>query len=38
VLPTGRYPYLVYWIVENDEVRIVHIHDTRRQPWRGGGE
>jgi plasmid stabilization system protein ParE len=35
VLPVGRYPYLVYWTVESDEVWIVHIRDGRRKPWRG---
>jgi toxin ParE1/3/4 len=27
-----RYPYKVYYRVENDEVRIVHIRHTSRQP------
>jgi toxin ParE1/3/4 len=35
VLPMGRYPYLMYWIVDADEVKIVHIRDARRKPWRG---
>ena len=35
VLPVGRYPYLVYWTVERDEVWIVHIRDGRGKPWRG---
>ena len=34
VLPLGRYPYLVYWIVEAGEAWIVHIRDGRRLPWR----
>lgn len=34
VLPLGRYPYLVYWIVEAGEAWIVHIRDGRRKPWR----
>jgi plasmid stabilization system protein ParE len=32
-LPVGRYPYLVYWTVQADEVWIVHIRDGRRRPW-----
>ncbi len=36
VLPAGRYPYLVYWSVESDEVVILHIRDGRRRPWRRG--
>jgi plasmid stabilization system protein ParE len=35
VLPAGRYPYLVYWIIEAREAWIVHIRDARRRPWRG---
>ena len=35
VLPAGRYPYLIYWIVEAGEAWIVHIRDARRRPWRG---
>jgi toxin ParE1/3/4 len=27
-----RYPYKVYYRVENDEVRIVHIRHTSRRP------
>ncbi|MGZ8401287.1 MAG: type II toxin-antitoxin system RelE/ParE family toxin [Methyloceanibacter sp.] len=34
VLPLGRYPYLVYWIVEAGEAWIVHIRDGRHLPWR----
>ena len=33
VLPAGKYPYLIYWIVEVDETWIVHIRDGRRKPW-----
>ena len=33
VLPVGRYPYLVYWSVENGEPYIVHIRHARRRPW-----
>ena len=32
--PVGRYPYLVYWTVETNEVWIVHIRHAARQPWR----
>jgi plasmid stabilization system protein ParE len=32
--PVGRYPYLVYWTVEADEVSIVHIRNSARKPWR----
>jgi toxin ParE1/3/4 len=35
VLPAGRYPYLIYWTIEDDEAWIVHIRDGRRKPWRG---
>jgi len=33
VLPVGRYPYLIYWSVEQDEAWIVHIRHTARRPW-----
>jgi toxin ParE1/3/4 len=33
VLPVGRYPYLIYWTVEQGEVWIVHIRHTGRRPW-----
>ncbi|THD42738.1 MAG: type II toxin-antitoxin system RelE/ParE family toxin [Bradyrhizobium sp.] len=35
VLPAGRYPYLIYWFVDNDAAWIVHIRDVRRAPWAG---
>jgi toxin ParE1/3/4 len=35
VLRVGRYPYLVYWSVERDEVLIVHIRHAARRPWQG---
>ena len=34
-IPVGRYPYLIYWTVESDEVRVVHIRHGARRPWRG---
>lgn len=33
-LPLVRYPYRVYYDVAGEEVRILHIRHTRRQPWR----
>jgi toxin ParE1/3/4 len=33
VLPAGRYPYLIYWSVQNNEAWIVHVRDARRRPW-----
>ena len=33
-LPIVRYPYRVYYEVLGDEVRILHVRHTRRQPWR----
>ena len=32
----GRYPYIVYYRVTNDEVSIVHIRHAARRPWTGG--
>jgi hypothetical protein len=36
VLQAGRYPYLIYWIIERNEAWIVHIRDARHRPWRRG--
>jgi toxin ParE1/3/4 len=33
VLPAGRYPYLIYWSTEGDDVWIVHVRHTARRPW-----
>jgi plasmid stabilization system protein ParE len=30
-----RYPYKVYYEIENDEVWALHIRDARRRPWTG---
>jgi len=35
VFAAGRYPYLIYWSIEDDEVWIVHIRHAARRPWRG---
>ncbi len=35
VLPAGRYPYLIYWGIEDGEAWIVHIRHARRRPWIG---
>jgi len=32
-LVVPRYPYKVYYRIEGREVWILHIRDTRRQPW-----
>ena len=32
-LPVGRYPYIVYWTVEADEVWLVHIRHGARKSW-----
>jgi plasmid stabilization system protein ParE len=31
----GRYPYIIYYRVVGDEVRIIHIRHAARQPWDG---
>ena len=38
VVRTGRYPYLIYWQQEGDDVWIVHIRHTSRRPWSGESE
>jgi toxin ParE1/3/4 len=35
VLPAGRYPYLIYWSVDQGEAWLVHIRHARRRPWEG---
>jgi toxin ParE1/3/4 len=32
--PVRRYPYLIYWTVEANEVWLVHIRHGARRPWR----
>jgi len=33
--PVGRYPYLIFYIVEQDEVLIVRVlHGARLRPWK----
>jgi len=32
----GRYPYIVYYRVQDDVVSIVHIRHAARRPWTGG--
>jgi toxin ParE1/3/4 len=33
-IPAGRYPYLVYYTVEAEEIVILHVrHGARRWPW-----
>jgi plasmid stabilization system protein ParE len=36
VLTLTRYPYRIYYLVGDDEVRILHIRHTRRRPLRSG--
>ena len=31
----GRYPYIIYYRVVGDEVRIIHIRHAARRPWEG---
>lgn len=31
----GRYPYIIYYRIVNDEVFIVHIRHAAREPWQG---
>lgn len=35
-LPLVRYPYRVYYQIAGEEVRILHVRHTRRQPWPSG--
>jgi toxin ParE1/3/4 len=34
----GRYPYIVYYRVQGDEIAIVHIRHAARRPWQGEGD
>jgi toxin ParE1/3/4 len=36
VLPVGRYPYLIYWSVEDGDAWVVHIRHAKREPWSEG--
>ena len=33
--PVGRYPYLVFWTDEADEIWVLHIRHGARRVWRG---
>jgi len=33
VFPVGRYPYLIYWTIQNDIVSVLHVRHTSRTPW-----
>jgi addiction module RelE/StbE family toxin len=35
-IKAGRYPYRIYYRIEDDEIWIVHIRHMARQPWEGG--
>jgi len=32
-VPLGRYPYKIFYRVNDDTVEILHIHHAARQPW-----
>lgn len=33
-MPVGRYPFIVFYTIENDEVVILHVrHGARQWPW-----
>ena len=32
-MPVGRYPLLIFYTVENEEVVILHVRHTAREPW-----
>ena len=37
--PAGRYPYVIFYTVNRDEVRILRImHTARMRPWEGPDE
>ena len=31
----GRYPYIVYYRVVDDELHVLHIRHVARRPWQG---
>ena len=34
VTPVGRFPYLIFYHVEKDEIVILHVrHSARQRPW-----
>jgi toxin ParE1/3/4 len=35
VVPLVRYPFRIFYQVEQDRILILHIHHAARQPWRG---
>jgi toxin ParE1/3/4 len=37
-LPLRRYPFVIFYRVLEDRVRILHIRHTSRRPWSGNDE
>jgi toxin ParE1/3/4 len=33
VAPVGKYPYRIFYRIASDEVEILHVHHSARQPW-----
>ena len=34
MMPVGRYPFLIFYAVRNDEIVILHVrHGARLRPW-----
>jgi plasmid stabilization system protein ParE len=33
VVPVGRYPYRIFYLVTGDVVEVLHIHHTARRAW-----
>jgi toxin ParE1/3/4 len=31
----GRYPYIVYYRIRNEEVIVIHIRHAAQRPWQG---
>ena len=31
--PLGRYPYKIFYRVQDETIEILHIHHTARDPW-----
>ena len=35
MLVAGRFPYLIFYRVVEDEVQIIHVRHAARKPWKG---
>ena len=38
VVPLRRYPFLIFYRVLNDRIRVLHVRHSARRPWTEAGD